>query len=217
MKELNEQAYRHEYLGEPTGSGGEVFPNLEMREITDDEIKQMQYFYCGCDFGFSVDPCAVVYLSYDRKTQTLFFLDEIYRRGMTNSALADAIKAKHFDTSPEQYFSLYAGPAGPQRQLIVCDSAEPKSIADLRAAGINAVPCKKFPGSVNYGIKWLQSKRIIIDAKRCPHSWEEFSAYEYETTRDGEFLATVPDANNHTIDSCHYALDRLINGNRDSA
>lgn len=69
LQQINEQAYRHEYLGEATGSGGEVFPNVVTRTITDEEIERMQYVYCGLDWGFSVDPFAFIRLSYDRKTE----------------------------------------------------------------------------------------------------------------------------------------------------
>ena len=104
-----------------------------------------------------------------------------------------------------------------ERQLVICDSAEPKSVADLRRQDIKALECKKYPGSVNYGIRWLQSKHIIIDPRRTPHAFKEFTEYEYEQTRDGEFLASVPDKDNHCIDSLRYALDMLINNSKYSA
>ena len=74
LEAVNEQAYRHEYLGEATGTGAEVFPALEVREITDKEIEQMGYFYQGLDFGFAVDPAAFIRVSYDRKSDTVFLL-----------------------------------------------------------------------------------------------------------------------------------------------
>lgn len=219
LQEINEQAYRHEYLGEATGSGGEVFPNVEAREITDAEIEQMQYFYCGVDWGFSVDPFAFIRCSYDRRTQTVYILDEIVKRGCSNTEIADMIKAKGYDkAAPAEYYtSPLGGDIYQTKQLIICDSAEPKSIADLRKQGIKAKECKKYPGSVNYGIRWLQSKRIIIDPRRTPHAFKEFTEYEYEQTKDGEFLASVPDKANHLIDSTRYSLDMLINNAQYSA
>lgn len=100
---------------------------------------------------------------------------------------------------------------------IFADAAEPKSIADLRGAGLKIYPCRKYPGSVIYGIRWLQNRKIVIDPKRTPHAWKEFTEYEYLTTKDGEFLADVPDENNHILDACRYALDRLINNRGVSA
>lgn len=219
LREINEQAFRHEYMGEAVGSGGEVFPNVEAREITDAEIEQMQYFYCGVDWGFSVDPFAFIRCSYDRRTQTVYILDEIVKRGCSNTEVADMIKAKGYDkAAPAEYYtSPLGGDIYQTKQLIICDSAEPKSIADLRKQGIKAKECKKYPGSVNYGIRWLQSKRIIIDPRRTPHAFKEFTEYEYEQTKDGEFLASVPDRANHLIDSTRYSLDMLINNAQYSA
>lgn len=219
LREINEQAFRHEYMGEAVGSGGEVFPNVETREITDAEIEQMQYFYCGVDWGFSVDPFAFIRCSYDRRTQTVYILDEIVKRGCSNTEIADMIKAKGYDkAAPAEYYtSPLGGDIYQTKQLIICDSAEPKSIADLRKQGIKAKECKKYPGSVNYGIRWLQSKRIIIDPRRTPHAFKEFTEYEYEQTKDGEFLASVPDRANHLIDSTRYSLDMLINNAQYSA
>lgn len=219
LQEINEKAYLHEYMGEAVGTGGEVFPNIEAREITDDEIKQMQYFYCGVDWGFSVDPFAFIRCSYDRRTQTIYLLDEIVKRGCSNSDIADMIKAKGYDKAvPAEYSYLYlAGTTYQEKQLIICDCAEPKSVLDLRKMDIKAIECKKYPGSVNYGIRWLQSKHIVIDPKRTPTAFKEFTEYEYETTKDGEFLASVPDKNNHLIDGTRYALDQLINSAHYSA
>ena len=179
----------------------------------------MQYFYCGVDWGFSVDPFAFIRCSYDRRTQTIYLLDEIVKRGCSNSDIADMIKAKGYDKAvPAEYSYLYlAGTTYQEKQLIICDCAEPKSVLDLREMDIKAIECKKYPGSVNYGIRWLQSKHIIIDPRRTPHAFKEFTEYEYEQTRDGEFLASVPDKDNHLIDGLRYALDMLINNAKYSA
>ena len=198
LKTVNKLAYRHEYLGEATGSGGEVFPNLEIREITDAEIEKMQYIYCGLDFGFAVDPACYIVVSYDATHDCLYLLDEIYKRGLSNRQLAELIRQS----------ALGGG------SYVFCDSAEPKSIADLRNEGIAARACSKFPGSVLYGIRWLQHRRIVIDPARTPNAHREFVGYEYATTTDGEFLADVPDKDNHSIDAVRYALDRLINARR---
>ena len=87
----------------------------------------------------------------------------------------------------------------------------------MRAEGLKAIECKKYAGSVNYGIRWLQNRNIVIDAKRTPTAYKEFTEYEYETTKDGEFLASVPDKNNHLIDGCRYALSRVIEDKHNSA
>ena len=213
LREINESAYRHEYLGEAIGTGGEVFPNLQAREITDAEIDQLQYIYSGCDFGFAQDPMAYIRAAYDEKHDTIYLIDEIYRKHMSNKQLADEIKRRGYDSTGR--YSHYASPmmgftSSEQPATVICDCAEPKSIADLQNEGIKAIACRKFAGCVQYRIKWLQQRRIIIDPKRTPNAWREFSSYEYEVSKDGEILSDLPDRDNHTIDSLAYALDRII-------
>lgn len=213
LREINENAYRHEYLGIPVGCGGEVFPNLQAREITDAEIDQMQYLFSGCDFGFAQDPMAYIRAAYDEKHDTIFILDEIFKKHMSNKQLADEIKRRGYDSTGR--YSHYASPmmgftSSEIPATVICDCAEPKSIADLQNEGIKAIACRKFAGCVQYRIKWLQQRRIIIDPKRTPNAWREFSSYEYEVSKDGEILSDLPDRDNHTIDSLAYALDRII-------
>lgn len=210
LEAVNEQAYRHEYLGEATGTGGEVFPNLEIREITDEEIEQMGYFYQGLDFGFAVDPAAFLRVSYDRKSDTVFFVDEIYKRHLSNKQLAEEIKKRRYDRGGSEYHSPILGGVYEEKQLITADCAEPKSIADVQAEGLKCIPCHKEPGCVSYRVKWLQHRRIVIDPKRTPEAYREFVNYSYATDKDGNFLSELPDKDNHTIDACAYALDRLI-------
>lgn len=221
LKEINEIAYRHEYLGEATGTGGQVFPNIETREITDEEADGFEFLYQGLDFGFSVDPFAFVRLAYDAKHQTIYFLAELTGKNKSNRQIADLIKEHGYDVQPGAgYVSMFdrmagrrpptAPPPDGQREVI-CDCAEPKSIADLQELGIRARPCTKFPGAVAYRIRWLQSKRIVMDPKRTPKAYEELTTYEYLRDKDGELTSDVPDANNHFSDATAYALDRLIN------
>ena len=219
LKAVNPTAYEHEYLGKATGTGGAVFENLEAREITDDEIKELQYIYAGIDFGFSVDPAVFLRVAYDRKHDTVYLLNEIYQRHLSNKQLADKIKAQGFDKAAdgEVYHSQMFGTVHEKKQLIICDSAEPKSISDLQEEGLKVIACTKYPGSVNYGIKWLQHRRIVADPARTPNAYREFMAYEYERTKDGELLADVPDKDNHTIDAARYALQNLIGNRREAA
>ena len=213
LREINENAYRHEYLGEAIGTGGEVFQNLQAREITDAEIDQLQYIYSGCDFGFAQDPMAYIRAAYDEKHDTIYLIDEIYKKHMSNKQLADEIKRRGYDSTGR--YSHYASPmmgftSSEIPATVICDCADPKSIADLKNEGIKALACRKFAGCVQYRIKWLQQRRIIIDPKRTPNAWREFSSYEYEVSKDGEILSDLPDRDNHTIDSLAYALDRII-------
>ena len=212
LKEINPKAYEHEYLGIPTGSGGEVFSNLEIRAITDEEIKLMEYIYQGVDFGFAVDPACFLRVSFNQKTDTVFLLDEIYERGLSNRQLAQRIKDKGYDLTgrPGSFSPLYGCSYGPERALIICDAAEPKSIGDLNDERLKAVACHKEPGCVEYRVKWLQHRRIVIDPARTPNAYREFVNYQYSTDKDGNFLSVLPDKDNHTIDCLAYALDRQI-------
>ena len=73
------------------------------------------------------------------------------------------------------------------------------------------------PGCVNYRIKWLQKRTLVVDPKRTPNVYREFSQYEYDADKDGNFLPSVPDRDNHTIDAAAYALTILIFNPREGA
>ena len=90
---------------------------------------------------------------------------------------------------------------------IICDSAEPKSVADFRAMRLPAFEAIKGPGSVEYGMKFLQRRTIVIDRRRTPNAYNEFVGYEYERNKDGDIISGYPDANNHLIDATRYALE----------
>lgn len=193
LKETNFRAYQHEMLGIPVGTGSNVFEFLELKEITDKQIKTFDRIYMGIDFGWYPDPLAFVRLHYDRARNTIYIFDEIYENKLPNQKVAQKIRKKGYTDA-----------------YIVCDSAEPKSIYDLKDNGLPVKAAVKGAGSVEYGMKWLQSKKIIIDNKRCPHTAKEFLEYEYEHNKDGEVISGYPDENNHSIDAVRYALERVF-------
>lgn len=192
LKETDERAYQHEYLGIPVGTGGNVFENLELREIMDKEIGSFDQIYQGVDWGWYPDPFAFIRLHYDRARETIYFIDEIYKNKLTNEESGGIIKG-----------------CGYSDAYITCDSAEPKSTADYRALGLPAKEAIKGPGSVDYGMKWLQRRKIVIDRRRTPNAYKEFVNYEYERNKDGDIISGYPDANNHLIDATRYALERI--------
>lgn len=211
LEEVNPTAYENEYLGLCTGDGGEVFgDNLEVRTITDEEAAAQAYIYQGLDFGFSVDPAAFLRVGYDRKHDTIYLLDEIYRRGLSNRELAEEIKARGYDEKKGTGYLSAFGTSHVDQYETVADSAEPKSIADLRNEGLRVRPCHKSPGCVEYRVKWLQHRRIVCDPKRTPNAHRELTRYEYKRTRDGEITADLVDKDNHAIDALAYSLDSLI-------
>ena len=81
-----------------------------------------------------------------------------------------------------------------------------KNLYDI---GLPARPAIKGPGSVEYGMKWLQGKTIVIDQARTPHAYKEFTEYEYERDKDGNVISGYPDADNHTIDAVRYSYEPL--------
>ena len=192
LRATDERAYQHEYLGIPVGTGGNVFDNLELREITDEEMSHFDHIYQGVDYGWFPDPFAFIRLHYDRSRETIYLMDEIYQNKLTNEASGNIIIQRGYKDA-----------------YITCDSAEPKSVADYRAMGLPAKAAVKGPGSVDYGMKWLQRRKIVIDRKRTPNAYNEFVNYEYERNKDGDIISGYPDANNHLIDATRYALERI--------
>lgn len=190
LKETDERAYQHEYLGIPVGTGGNVFDKLELREITDAEVAAFDHIYQGVDWGYFPDPFAFIRLHYDRARETIYLLDEIYENKLSNEQSAQMILRKVYNDV-----------------RLICDSAEPKSVADFRAMRLPAFEAIKGPGSVEYGMKFLQRRTIVIDRKRTPHAYDEFVGYEYERNKDGDIISGYPDANNHLIDATRYALE----------
>lgn len=192
---LNPKAYRHEYLGEVTGTGGEIFDNLVLREITDQEISTFSSIYFGLDFGWYPDPAHWTKCCYNPAQLTLYIFDELRVNRTSNRALWTMLQQDKGMTS---------------KDLMTADSAEQKSIADLREYGSQCRGAEKGPDSVRYSMKWLQALRaIVIDPKRCPATAKEFTHYEYDKTADGEVISGYPDANNHSIDAVRYALNRV--------
>lgn len=192
LKATDERAYQHEYLGIPVGTGGNVFDNLELREITDEEMSHFDRIYQGVDYGWFPDPFAFIRLHYDRARETIYLLDEIYQNKLTNEASGNIIIQRGYKDA-----------------YITCDSAEPKSVADYRAMGLPAKAAIKGPGSVDYGMKWLQRRKIVIDRKRTPNAYNEFVNYEYDRNKDGDIISGYPDENNHLIDATRYAVERI--------
>lgn len=189
-----ETKYRWYYLGDPCGGGVVPFDNLVFRKITTEEIEHFDNIRQGLDFGYAVDPLAFVKSHYDKKHRKLYLLDEIYGVKMSNREFAEAFKAKKFTRE------------------IICDSAEPKSIAELETHGLKVTGARKGEGSVEYGEEWLDDlAEIVIDPQRTPNAAREFENIDYQVERDGSLKtgrkAKLEDKNNHTIDATRYACE----------
>ena len=213
LKEVNPRAYEHEYMGIATGTGGDVFQNacdLDMEVLVEQtdafgnvtqRIPMWQTFsniYNGIDWGFAVDPFQFVRCHYDRNHHDLYIFDEFR-----------TVRARNRDVFETLY---HVEKKLKLEELVTADSAEPKSVLDFKAYGAFIRGATKGPDSVRYGIKWLQGlNHIYIDKRRCPYSFREFTQYEYEMDRDGNFISAYPDENNHSIDAVRYALERYAN------
>jgi len=207
LKEKNPRAYEHEYMGVPVGTGGDVFPNacdLDMKKpitINGQDVPLRDTFdniYNGIDWGFALDPFRFVRMHFDRNHLDLYIFAEYTATKMRNEAvfhvLYDELKLVK------------------REELVTADSAEPKSVADFRAYGGYVREAAKGPDSVRYGIKWLQGlNHIYIDKRECPETYLEFTTYEYEQDRDGNFISAYPDENNHSIDAVRYGMEKYAN------
>ena len=194
MKKTKPEQYEHDYLGAVTGTGGEVFTNLDIREITDDEIAVFDRLKNGLDFGYAGDPLAYLKMNYDKTRRRLFIFGEVYGTRLSNEKAVNKIKKLN-----------------PLNKLITADSAEPRTINEFKLLGVNISGAKKGPDSVENGIKWLQDlESIIIDPIRCPNAAREFNGYEIEKDKEGNLKGEFPDKNNHSIDAARYGMESEI-------
>lgn len=195
LKQNNPTAYANEYLGEETGDGGNVFENVELREITDEEIENFDYLYQGMDFGWYPDPLAWTKMCYQPNKLTLYIFDEFVVNKMSNAKVWNHLQQEKGVKNDD---------------LITADSAEPKSIGDFQSYGSLMRGAKKGPDSVEYSMKWLSGlAKIVIDPRRCPKTAEEFTIYEYPQDKDGNYITGYVDADNHCIDSVRYAMNPI--------
>lgn len=199
-KERNEMRYKWEYLGEAIGSGVVPFNNLQIEPIHQDLYDTFDNIRNAVDFGYATDPLAFVRWHYDKKKRILYAMDEYYGVQISNREFANWLHKK-----------------GYQSDDIYADSAEPKSIAELKKEhGIKRIKgVKKGKDSVEYGEQWLDDlQAIVIDPKRTPNIAREFENIDYQTDKDGNVKPRLEDKDNHTIDATRYALERDMRQNR---
>jgi len=195
LKLTNPLAYAHEYMGEVNGTGGQVFDNVTLRKIPQTEIAVFDRILFGIDWGFFPDPFAYTKMYYSAQQHKLYIYDEYRAQKKSNRAVWDDL-VKQKGITPAD--------------LIIADSAEPKSIADFREFGASCRGAEKGPESVTYSMKWLQSlAEIVIDNERCPETAQEFIDCELEVDKDGEYISQYPDLNNHFISATRYATNLI--------
>lgn len=196
MKENNPRRYRIEGDGEWGIAEGLIYTNVVFENFDIDSIRVIPGIKAafGLDFGFT-DPNAFTCLMVDNTNKIIYVFDEWYRTGVTNKIIAQAIKDKG-----------YGG------QRIICDSAEPKSIAELQDEGIKAEPSRKGKDSVNHGIQLIQNYKIVVHERNCPEFKKEIQNYCWSTDKDGKPTDKPDHEFSHGMDSMRYAIGKVLIG-----
>ena len=193
MKRTNPRRYRIEGEGEWGIAEGLIYTNVVCEEFDPDEIRKIKGIKSAfnLDFGFT-DPNAFVCELIDNCAMRIYIFDEWYKTGVTNKIIAQEIKRMG-----------YGG------QKVICDSAEPKSIAELREEGIRAEPSRKGKDSVNHGIQLIQNYQIVVHPK-CTEFKKEIDNYCWAKDQNGK-LTDKPDHEfSHGMDSMRYGVSKLL-------
>ena len=198
MKVNNPRRYRVAGLGDWGIVDGLVYENWEERLFSIDEVRKMPGVKSafGLDFGYANDPTALFCGLIDTSSKTLWVIDEIYKRGMSNEDIADAVIK-----------------AGYSKERIRADSAEPKSIDRLYSLGLSRIRrARKGRDSVNNGIDFIRDYKIFIHP-RCTSFLTEIGNYTWDTdARTGNKLNRPIGDFNHLMDAMRYALEEYSAG-----
>lgn len=195
MAETDPVKYRIYALGEFATLDRLVFPQVEVRAISPQEVEGLPFFG-GLDFGYVNDPTALVWGRYDRTNRRIFILGEYFGKGMLNRQIAEKIQQM-----------------GLSKEIWTADSSEIKSIDELRSLGLSRVrAARKGPGSVRFGLSWLAGRSLILQ-ENCPRLLEEFENYTWKKDpRSGEYCNEPIDSWNHGIDALRYGLEHQMRG-----
>lgn len=185
--ENEKDKYRYDVytLGKWGILGHVIFTNWRVENLSGMKDQFTNHRF-GLDFGFSVDPSALWVAHYDRQNKRIYLYDEMYQKGLTNDLLAKEVLDR-IGSNP-----------------VACDSAEPKSIAELRGYGVGAYPAAKGKDSVLHGYQWLQQQEIIID-KNCVNAKMEISTAHWLEDAGGNAILKPSGKNDHLIAAGRYA------------
>ena len=194
MKANNPRRYRIEGEGEWGIAEGLIYEKVRFENFDIEAIRTIPGIKAAfnLDFGFT-DPNAFVCEMVDNANMKIYVFDEWYRTGVTNKIIAQAIKDKG-----------YGG------QRIICDSAEPKSIAELQEEGIKAEPSRKGRDSVNHGIQLIQNYEIVVHERNCPEFKKEIQNYCWETDKNGRPTDKPNHEFSHGMDSMRYGVSKVL-------
>ena len=171
-------------LGELGIAEGLVYDNFEVKDF---DINSFAKYYNGVDWGFSNDPFAFVRCAIEQNN--LYICNEIYGKKLLNKETAPLVK------------SIV------NNEYVTCDSAEPKSVSEYCSLGVNALSAKKGAGSIESGIKYIQSFNKVFIHPSCTNTLSEFRNYEWKQNKNGEAMAVPVDSFNHILDALRYALE----------
>lgn len=187
----NKKRYRVAGLGDWGIVEGLIYDNWTEKAFDIDALRKQEGINAafGLDFGFTTDPAALWCGLVDKGKRLIYVFDELYEKGLTNQELYKAIEAR-----------------GYAKEQITADSAEPKSIEELRRAGLTRVrKSRKGPDSIRHGIQQIQNFRIIVHP-RCVNTLRELSLYAWAKDKFDEYTGKPEDDNNHLMDAMRYAL-----------
>ncbi|EGQ0373411.1 PBSX family phage terminase large subunit [Staphylococcus pseudintermedius] len=188
----NPAYYKIYALGEFATLDKLVFPKYEKRIISDKEVGHLPSYF-GLDFGYVNDPSAFIHVKIDNDNKKLYVMSEYVKKGMLNNEIAQVIND-----------------LGYSKEKITADSAEQKSIMEIKANGVNRiVPAMKGKDSVMAGIQFISQFDIVID-ERCYKTIEEFDNYTWKKDKNTDEYYNEPvDTYNHCIDALRYAVEAL--------
>lgn len=187
----NKKRYRVAGLGDWGIVEGLIYDNWTEKAFDIDALRNQEGINAafGLDFGFTTDPAALWCGLVDKGKRLIYVFDELYEKGLTNQELYKAIEAR-----------------GYAKEQITADSAEPKSIEELRRAGLTRVrKSRKGPDSIRHGIQQIQNFQIIVHP-RCVNTLRELSLYAWAKDKFDEYTGKPEDDNNHLMDAMRYAL-----------
>jgi phage terminase large subunit len=173
-------------LGQLGEVEGKIYRDWQIIDEIPHEARLERY---GLDFGYSADPSSIVAIYYHNGG---YIFDEIlYAKGKSNKELADTLNAQEHNA------------------LVVADSAEPKSIDEIKMYGVNIVGAEKGSDSVRQGIQLVQDQRISV-TKRSTNIIKEYRNYLWATDREGKMLNVPDHMYSHGMDACRYGLSQLL-------
>ncbi len=193
MRLHNPRRYRVAGLGDWGIVEGLIYENWIERSFTLDDIRHCQTI-SGLDFGYTNDPTAFLIAFIDQEAKKLYIWDEIYKKGLTNRMIYQEIQD-----------------AGYAKEKITADSAEPKSIDELRELGLRVHGARKGHDSINNGIQYIQDYQIIVHP-RCVNFLTEINNYTWDSDKFGDRINVPIDDFNHLMDALRYAVSDLQKG-----